>query len=97
MCPSYSDVRLIESNLWGVRKGRNHSWLVADPGEGPGGPGSLLILDQTEAQKAEKKLFEIGSLLSQGLDDPPPNLSKGLAPPLLVSVLARCPSYRGVR
>ena len=61
--------------------------------------GSHLILDQTEARRAEKKLFDTGPLLSQGLDDPsppPPNLSKGLAPTLLVSVLARCPSYRGV-
>ena len=32
--------------------------------------GSHLILDQTEARRAEKKLFETGPLLSQGLDDP---------------------------
>ena len=32
--------------------------------------GSHLILDQTEAQRAEKKLFETDPLLSQGLDDP---------------------------
>ena len=25
--------------------------IVADPGEGPGGPGHPLFLDQTEAQK----------------------------------------------
>ena len=71
MCPSYSDVRLIKSNLKGVKKGGNHSWLVADPGEGPGGPGSHLILDQTE-----KKLFETASLLSQGLDEPRPTYLK---------------------
>ena len=72
MCPFYSDVRLIESNLKGVKNGRNHSWLVADPGEGPEGPGSHLMLDQTEARRAEKKLFWTGPLLSQGLDDPSP-------------------------
>ena len=27
---------------------------MADPGEGPGGPGHPLFLDQTEAQRAEK-------------------------------------------
>ena len=30
--------------------------LVADPGEGPGGPGPPLFLDQTEARRAEKKM-----------------------------------------
>ena len=30
---------------------------MADPGEGPGGPGHPLFLDQTEAQRAEKIFF----------------------------------------
>ena len=30
---------------------------VADPGEGPGGPGSPLFLDQNGARRAEKCLF----------------------------------------
>ena len=44
----------------------------ADPGEGPGGPGHPLFLDQTEAQRAEKTF--IGELRtpyspsSQGLE-----------------------------
>ena len=31
---------------------------VADPGEGPGGPAPPLCLDQTEAPRAEKFLWE---------------------------------------
>ena len=30
---------------------------MAEPGEGPGGPGSPLFLDQTETRRAEKKFF----------------------------------------
>jgi len=30
---------------------------VADPGEGPEGPGAPLFLDQNEARRAEKKVF----------------------------------------
>ena len=30
---------------------------MADPGKGPGGPGSPLFLDQTEARRAEKNFF----------------------------------------
>ena len=59
---------------------------MADPGEGPGGPSPPLFLDQTEAQRAEKNLFEAGvPPLSQGLDDAPP-LSVGLDPPMGFSV-----------
>ena len=49
---------------------------VADLGEGPGGPGLPLFLDQTEARRAEKKIFfKTAPLpLSQGLDDRPPSL-----------------------
>ena len=38
-------------------------YALADPGEGPGGPGGPgppLFLDQTEARRAEKKIFETG-------------------------------------
>ena len=46
---------------------------MADPGEGPGGPASppTFVLDQTEAQRAEKNFLETPS-------PPPPPLSKGL-------------------
>ena len=63
---------------------------VADPGEGPGGPGTPLFSDQTMARRAEKKHF--GDRfppppLTQGLDDrlPPPSpLSQGLDPVLMI-------------
>ena len=29
---------------------------MTDPGEGPGGPGSPLFLDQTDARRVEKKV-----------------------------------------
>ena len=29
-----------------------------DPGEGPGGPGYPLFLDQTEARRVEKKILK---------------------------------------
>ena len=58
-----------------------HSWMadppftVMDLGEGPGGPGTPLFLDQTEAERVEKYFLETGSpSLSQGLDDQPPPL-----------------------
>ena len=47
---------------------------VADSGEGPGGPGPPLFLDQNEARKAEKKFFlrlPPPPRLSEGLDYPP--------------------------
>ena len=44
---------------------------VADPGEGPGGPGRPSFLDQNEARKAEKKIFLAAA-------PPPPRLSQGL-------------------
>ena len=50
-------------------------FTVMDPGEGRGGPGTPLFLDQTEAQRAEKYFLETGSpSLPQGLDDQPPPL-----------------------
>ena len=54
--------------------------IVADPGEGPGGPGHPLFLDQTEAQK----IFwgRPVPALSKGLDDRGPPLSQGLGPSL---------------
>ena len=63
-----------------------------DPGEGPGGGGvgflPTLFLDQTQARRYEKNLFETARPLSQGLDNrpappTPPPLSEGLDPPLL--------------
>ena len=48
---------------------------MVDPGEGPG-PPPVLILDQTEALRAEKSSF--------GDQSPPPALSKGLDPALHV-------------
>ena len=52
------------------------SIVVADPGEGPGGPAPSpshpLFLDQTEAQRVEKFFWRLSPPLSQGLDDPPP-------------------------
>ena len=57
---------------------------VVDPGEGAGGPAPPLYLDQTEARRAEKKIFETSRPppLSQCLDDHPPPLSEGLDLPL---------------
>ena len=53
---------------------------VADPGKGPGTPSPPLLLDQTEARRAEKNLFwDRASPLSQGLDDRPPSLRYGSA------------------
>ena len=47
-----------------------------DPGEGPGGPAPPppLVLDQTEAQRAEKNFLETPF----PAPPPPPPLSKGL-------------------
>ena len=65
---------------------------VADPGEGPMGPAPLtpppppIFLDQTEAQRAEKKFSgDRVPHLSRGLDDRPllALLSQGLDPALL--------------
>ena len=55
---------------------------VVDPGEGPGGTRTPLLLAQTEARRAEKIFFETDPPLSQGLDDRGPPLSEGLDPPL---------------
>ena len=47
-----------------------------------------LFLDQTEAQRAQKKILETAPpspiLLSQGLDDRDPSLSQGLNPALML-------------
>ena len=51
---------------------------VVNPGEGP---GPVLFLDQTEAQRAEK--IDLGDRPpSKGLDDWAPPLSQGLDPAL---------------
>lgn len=51
---------------------------VAILGEGPGGPDLLLVLDQTEAPRAENNFFSPPSSLSQDLDDRGPALSESL-------------------
>ena len=56
---------------------------VADPGEGPGGTGLPLFLDETETRRAEKKFFSRpppSPYLRVWMTGPPP-LSKGLDPP----------------
>ena len=69
------------------------SFSVADPGEGPGGPTPPLLLDQTEARRAEQKIWRPGLRLAQDLDDPPPTprappppppVSQGLHPALFL-------------
>ena len=51
---------------------QNQWWIQ---GRGPGSSGPLVFLDQTEARRAEKIIFETDPpLLSQGLDDRPPCL-----------------------
>ena len=53
----------------------NNTISVADPVEGPGGPGHPLFFDQNEAPRAEKSLWRTGPPpLSQGLCDRPPPL-----------------------
>ena len=61
---------------------------MADPGEGPGGPGPPVFLDQTDARRAEENFFfkppppSPPPLLCHGLDDRALALSEGLDPPL---------------
>ena len=46
---------------------------MVDPGKGPGGPGPPLFLDQTEVQRAEKKIFfETESPPARPSPRPPP-------------------------
>ena len=45
------------------------SITVADPGEGPGGAATRLVLDQTEALRAEKDFFPDHPPLSKVQDD----------------------------
>ena len=59
---------------------------MADPGEGSGtSVPPLLFLHQTEARKAEKKIFGDWAIpLSKGMDDrAPPPRSGGLDPPVI--------------
>ena len=72
-----------------VRCYSRDNFAVADPGGG----ATPLILDQTEARKAEKKFFcDRASPLSQGLDDrpspPPPQ------PPYLKIWIRHCFVHR---
>ena len=58
---------------------------VAGPGQGSGGPGLPLFLDQNEAPRTEKKLFwgrPPTPYLRVWMTPPPPPLSGGLNPPL---------------
>ena len=60
---------------------------MADPGEGPGGAGPSIFLDQTEARRAEKTFFlncppPPPRPLCHGLDDRALALSEGVYPPL---------------
>ena len=74
---------IIEVNLKTYLK--EYSYLpVADPGEGPGGPGpSPLILDQTEARRAENIIFlRPGPSPYLSVWMTVPALSGGLDPPL---------------
>ena len=43
-----------------------------------------LFLDQTEARRTEKNVFDPPPPLSHGLDTPPPPLFEGLDPPLVI-------------
>ena len=54
---------------------------MADPGEGPGGPGPPLFFDQNEVPRAEKKFLQTGPPLSEGDLDPP--LRGSIYPPLV--------------
>ena len=58
---TWKDRKPINVSLW-VVSNKIHCIPVADP----------LFLDQNEAQRAEKKIFEAPPPLSQGLDDLPP-------------------------
>ena len=68
---------------------------VADPGEGPGGPGlSPYYLTKPRPQRPKKFFLRPGLTLSQGLDDRAPPLSQGLddrAPPLPQGLDDRAP------
>ena len=68
---------------------------MADPKEGPGGPGSPIILDQTETRRAEKIFFgDRPPPQSKNLDDldPPPYLKiwiqHSYLPPKLLQYIA---------
>ena len=67
-------------------------WQIQERGPGPPPRPLPLFLDQTEARRAEKKIFEPRPPLSQGLDDRPSNpapLSEGLDPPLNMCALRK--------
>ena len=66
---------------------------VADQGEGPGGPGSPLFLDQNEARRTEKIFLYTGpSYLRVWMTPPPPPLYEALAPPLNSKLFLARPS-----
>ena len=62
------------------------------------GPLPPLFLDQTEAWRAQKKIFETGlPPLSQGLNDQAPALSEGLDQPLTSSLRGESKGRTGKR
>lgn len=62
--------------------GKREINAVVDPEDEPGGPRPPSFLDQTEAQRDDKKFLLDPHPLSQGLDEWAP-LSEGLDAPLL--------------
>ena len=67
-------------------QGYTYQWRIK--GRGPGSSPPPLFLDQTEARRAEKKIFETGLPLYLGVwktAPPPPPLSEGLDPPLHIA------------
>lgn len=58
---------------------------MAEPGEGPGGPGSSFI-STPKGPKGQKKNWDRAFFLSQSLDDQDPSFSEGLDPPLIIYI-----------
>ena len=63
-----------------VQNNSSFKQTVVDPGKGPGRPRPSLLLDQTEARRAEKIWRGDHPPISKGLDDRPSPLSQGLGP-----------------
>ena len=58
---------------------------MAEPGEGPGGPGPSFI-STAKGPEAKKKIEYRAFFLSQGLDDQDPSFSEGLDLPLIIYI-----------
>ena len=78
----------IYSTLYETPDKTQTTLLEGRQGRDPGGLPPL-FLDQTEERRAEKNFGDCPPLLSQGLDDRAPSLSKGLDP-----ALQKCLSVR---